>query len=51
MSRLAGADGVTLVLIAEDEEPIAELIAYVVRDAGYTPLVANHGRQALEVAR
>ena len=51
MSRLAGADGVTLVLIAEDEEPIAELIAYVVRDAGYTPLVASHGRQALELAR
>jgi two-component system, chemotaxis family, chemotaxis protein CheY len=40
-----------LVLIAEDEEPIAELLSYVVADAGYTPLVAFHGRQALELAR
>ena len=40
-----------LVLIAEDEEPIAETVAYVVEDAGYTPLVAAHGRQALDLAR
>lgn len=40
-----------LVLIAEDEEPIAETISYIVEDAGYTPLVAAHGRQALEFAR
>jgi two-component system chemotaxis response regulator CheY len=40
-----------LVLIAEDEEPIAETVSYVVEDAGYTPLVAAHGRQALELAR
>ncbi len=51
MSRPPGADGATLVLIAEDEEPIAELLSYVVQDAGYTPLVAFHGRQALELAR
>jgi len=40
-----------LVLIAEDEEPLAETISYVVREAGYTPLVALHGRQALDLAR
>lgn len=40
-----------LVLIAEDEEPIAEALALIVADAGYTPLVAVHGKQALELAR
>jgi two-component system chemotaxis response regulator CheY len=40
-----------LVLIVEDEEPLAETISYVVRAAGYTPLVAVHGRHALELAR
>ncbi len=40
-----------LVLIAEDEEPIAEAIALIVEDAGYTPLLAAHGKQALELAR
>lgn len=41
----------SLVLIAEDEEPIAEAIALIVEDAGYTPLLAAHGKQALELAR
>jgi DNA-binding response OmpR family regulator len=40
-----------LVLIAEDEGLIAELLADVVVDAGFTPLVAFHGRRALELAR
>lgn len=40
-----------LVLIAEDEEPIAEVVATVVEDAGYATVVATHGRQALELAR
>ena len=40
-----------LVLIAEDEEPIAEAIAMLVEDCGYTPLTASNGRQALELAR
>jgi DNA-binding response OmpR family regulator len=44
-------DDPMLVLIAEDEEPLAETISYVVREAGYSPLVALHGRQALELAR
>lgn len=40
-----------LVLIAEDEEPIAEALAFLVEDCGYTPLLASNGRQALELAR
>jgi len=40
-----------LVLIAEDEEPQAEIVVFVVSEAGYTPLVAPNGRQALALAR
>src|SRR5262249_41266101 len=43
--------GAFLVLIAEDEEPIAEAIAFLVQENGYTPLIANNGRLALEFAR
>lgn len=38
-----------LVLIAEDEEPIAEVLALIVADAGYLPVTAMHGKAALEV--
>jgi hypothetical protein len=41
---VADAVGPALVLIAEDEEPLAETVAFAVREAGYTPLVALHGR-------
>ncbi len=40
-----------VVLIADDEEPLAETVAFIVREAGYTPLIALHGREALELAR
>jgi two-component system, chemotaxis family, chemotaxis protein CheY len=40
-----------LVLIIEDEEPLAETISFIVREAGYTPVIALQGRQALELAR
>lgn len=40
-----------LILIAEDEEPIAEALSFIVEDAGYTPMIATNGRQALELAR
>ena len=40
-----------LILIAEDEAPIADAIAMIVEDVGYTPLVAEHGEEALELAR
>lgn len=40
-----------LILIAEDEPPIAALVAEVVADLGGTPLLASDGRQALALAR
>jgi CheY-like chemotaxis protein len=40
-----------LVLIAEDEAAIAEALAMIVEEAGYRPLLAAHGRRALELAR
>jgi two-component system response regulator VicR len=40
-----------VVLIAEDEEPIAEAVAWVVEDCGYTPLIARNGQEALELTR
>ena len=36
-----------LVLIVDDEAPIAESLAFIVGDAGYTPLVATQGNEAL----
>lgn len=41
----------TLVLIAEDETPIADALAFIVEDAGYRAVVAQHGREALDLAR
>lgn len=38
-----------VVVIAEDEEPIAEAVAWVVEDGGYTPLIARNGQEALEL--
>jgi CheY-like chemotaxis protein len=40
-----------LVLIAEDDEPLAEALALVVADAGYTALRAAHGREAFDLYR
>ncbi len=40
-----------VVLIAEDERAIAEIVRVVVEDAGYRPVLAAHGRQALDMAR
>ena len=40
-----------LILIADDEEPIAEMLEAFVGDLGYTPLVARNGQQALILAR
>src|SRR5258706_13843536 len=36
--------------MAEDEEPIAQALAYLIEDAGYMPVVAVHGKAALEMA-
>ncbi len=38
-----------LVLIVEDEEPIAMALSFILEDAGYQVLTAKHGRQALEL--
>ncbi len=43
--------GVALVLIVDDDKPIADFVAAVVAQAGYTPIVATNGTQALELAR
>lgn len=40
-----------VVLIVDDDKPIADFVAAVVAQAGYTPLVATRGEQALELAR
>jgi CheY-like chemotaxis protein len=40
-----------LILIVDDEEPIIEMLATFVADLGYTPLVAQNGQQALDLAR
>jgi len=41
----------TLVLIVDDEAIIAEMLADIVTDLGYTPLLAANGRQALALMR
>lgn len=40
-----------LILIVDDEEAIAEVLAAIVEEWGYTPLVAYNGHQALMLAR
>jgi CheY-like chemotaxis protein len=40
-----------VVLIAEDEETIAETLAMIVEDFGYMPLIAHDGREALTLAQ
>jgi CheY-like chemotaxis protein len=40
-----------LVLIVEDDAPIAEALAMIVEDLGYTPLVATDGLAGLNLAR
>lgn len=45
------ADPTPLVLIAEDEEPIAYALADLIEEVGYQTLIAQHGERALELAR
>jgi DNA-binding response OmpR family regulator len=40
-----------MVLIAEDEEPIAQALAMIIEDYGYAVIVATNGKEALELAR
>lgn len=46
----AGECARPIVLIVDDEEPIADALAYVVEEAGYTALEAPHGRAGLALA-
>lgn len=50
MNVVDNARRTVIVLIAEDEKPIAEFVSSIVEDMGYVPVVARHGRQALELA-
>lgn len=43
--------GEITVLIVDDEEPLTEILSFVVLDAGYHPITAPHGRRALELVR
>jgi CheY-like chemotaxis protein len=38
-------------LIVDDDKPIAEFVAAVAAEAGYLPVVATRGQQALALAR
>lgn len=40
-----------VVLIADDEEPIAQALSMIVEDYGYQALIATNGKQALDLAR
>lgn len=43
--------GQPVVLIADDEESIAESLALIAEDAGFTTIMARNGRDALALAR
>jgi PAS domain S-box-containing protein len=48
---VARKPGTETVLVAEDEESLAEMIREILEELGYTVLVGGPGAQALEVAR
>jgi CheY-like chemotaxis protein len=45
------ANAPDLVLIVEDEMPIAEALSEIITDAGYRVLIAGNGRVGLDLAR
>lgn len=47
---LTSADKEPLVLIVEDEQPIAEALRYIVEDRGYRTIMGRDGREGLELA-
>ena len=51
MTQNATPSPPAVVLIVDDDRPIADFVAAVVAEAGYTPLVATRGAQALEMAQ
>lgn len=46
-----GQQGSQPILIVDDEVAIAEVLAEFVSDLGYTPLMAQNGQEALDLAR
>lgn len=51
MNAVAGTGVAPLVLVADDEAPIARVVADLVEDLGLRALTAADGRQALVLAR
>jgi DNA-binding response OmpR family regulator len=51
MTSAEAVEGARVVLIVDDDKPIADFVATVVAEAGYAPVVATRGQQALELAR
>lgn len=47
---LPSTDEGPLVLIVEDEQPIAEALRYIVEDKGYRTIMGRDGREGLELA-
>lgn len=43
--------GMPVILIADDDAPIAEVLAAFFEDIGYSAVIATDGRQALDLAR
>jgi CheY-like chemotaxis protein len=48
---IARSDTAPIALVADDEVVIAEVIGLMLADAGFTPVIAHNGREALELAR
>ena len=48
---LSSSDETPLVLIIEDEQPIAEALRYIVEDRGYQSITGHDGLEGLELAR
>lgn len=40
-----------IVLIVEDEAHIAQVLSFIIEDAGYLPLIAHNGEHALEMVK
>ncbi len=51
MSHSQRDDDTPVVLIAEDERPIAEALGDIIEDAGYRAVCASNGRRAFDLAR
>ncbi|MCJ2044802.1 PAS domain-containing protein [Methylobacterium sp. J-078] len=48
-TAVADGTGTETILIVDDREDVAELARTILRDFGYTTLMARHGREALDI--